>query len=98
MNELTSYCSESLLERLAGSAVSESNVVSLAEQRIAREVKALPALNSRVVRWRFGIDAEQLSVKEIAARLRMHADDVQQILDEALMQLGFSLLSAEAAA
>ena len=99
MNELTSYCSQALLERLANDAPCNSgDVVSLAEARIIRDVRKLSALGSRILRWRYGLGCEQLTDAQIAARLRLQIDTVAEIGDEALLELGFALVSVPAAA
>jgi DNA-directed RNA polymerase sigma subunit (sigma70/sigma32) len=40
-----------------------------------------------VLRWRFGVDDEELSLREIARRLGMSAERVRQIEGRALVKL-----------
>lgn len=98
MNELVTCCSAALLRRLSGPGATEANVISLAEARIAREIAGLPPLASRIVRWRFGVGCPSLTEQEIAQRLRISVGRVESIRDEALLQVGFALVTAEAAA
>lgn len=102
MNEIVGFCSDSLLARLARQShpheSPHGSIVSLADARIRRDIRHLPPLESRVLRWRHGVDCTKLDDNEIAARLRLTVEQVAQIGDQALMELGFLLVSGSEAA
>lgn len=102
MNEIVGFCSDSLLARLAGEPHPHEsrggNIVSLADARIRRDICDLPSLESRVLRWRHGVGCAKLDDGEIAERLRLTVDQVAQIGDQALIELGFILVSGSEAA
>ena len=49
--------------------VHDEAVALIEAARLRRRLSQLPAIEGAVVRWRYGIDAEQLSVRQVAARL-----------------------------
>lgn len=56
-------------------------------------LNSLPVVERRVLRWLGGIDEASLSADEIAMRLNMTIDQVWQIAERGLAQIGLLVLS-----
>ena len=102
MNKIVGSVPASLLARLATQhhpkAPGNANVVSLAEARIRRELSLLPPLESRILRWRYGVGCAKFSDQHVAERLRLTVDQVVAIGDRAILELRFALVSGSEAA
>lgn len=69
----------------------------LGKWRVRRYLRELHPLERRVLRWLLGIDCEALDAAEIAERMNMTVDQVWRSVDRAAAQIGFTLLTEEAA-
>ncbi|MCW3002633.1 MAG: hypothetical protein JWQ20_1931 [Conexibacter sp.] len=49
----------------------EAQIIDLEAARVRRLVGALPPLERRVVNWRYGLDGPELTVRQVAARLKV---------------------------
>lgn len=67
--------------------VHEAAVVLIEAARVRRYVSMLPAIEQQVVCWRFGLDDEALTVRQVAARLSMPRSTVSDIESRALSRL-----------
>lgn len=102
MNKIVGSVPASLLARLATQhhlqAPGSANVVWLAEARIRRELSLLPPLESRILRWRYGVGCTKFSDQQIAARLRLTVDQVVAIGNRAILELRSALARGSEAA
>jgi DNA-directed RNA polymerase specialized sigma24 family protein len=62
-------------------------IVSLAEQRLRREIRQLPVLERKVVCWRNGLLGEKLGVREVADRLGIPRSTAYDIERRAMARL-----------
>lgn len=67
--------------------VHEAAVASIEAARVRRFIDWLPEIERRVIRWRYGIDCDQLTLREIAGRLGMGKSTVGDIEQRALARL-----------
>src|SRR3954447_24914376 len=66
-------------------------VANIEAARVRRLIRELPEIERRVVRWRYGIEAEVLTVREIAGRLGIGKSTVSDIEKRALVRLRASV-------
>jgi hypothetical protein len=92
MQELLERCSPSLVGRLGG-RVGET----LALERIKQEVRRMAYPHRQVLAAQFGIDEPAVGVATIAGRLGLPAGRVDELIEEALIDLGFALIGADPA-
>lgn len=62
-------------------------IASIEAAWVRRLIRELPDIERRVVRWRYGIEAEALTVRQIAARLGIGKSTVSDIEHRALDRL-----------
>lgn len=67
--------------------VFEAAVTNIEAARVRRLIRQLPEIERRVIRFRYGIQADQLSVREIARRLGTSPKTVTRISDRAMSRL-----------
>jgi RNA polymerase sigma factor (sigma-70 family) len=81
--------------------VHEAAVINIEAARVRRQIRRLPTIERRVIRWRYGIECDKLTVREIAARMGIGKSTVSDIearaLDRLRAQLGFMSELREAA-
>lgn len=94
MKHLLASCSSALIIRLAGTSGSE-DATTLAELRILEAVAQLPRPYRQILSWQFGLNGRKIDVTAIADRLMLPVERVDRLLDQALVELGFVLLSYE---
>ncbi len=75
--------------------VHEAAVTNIEAARVRRLLRQLPEIERRILRWRYGIDAETLTVREIAARLGIGKSTVADIEGRALARLRMTLTTAD---
>jgi hypothetical protein len=97
MDELLALCSDSLIQRLAGTN-DPTLLRSLAGQRIIECVGTLKPRHARALAWRFGLEGEIVDATTIAERLLVPVARVDALLDEALEELGWTLACGAAPA
>jgi hypothetical protein len=89
MNALLERCSPSLVERLGGRGGQ-----TLALERIRQEVRQMPYPQRQILLSQFGIDTPALDITTIADRLGLPPGRVDELLEQALVDLGFALIGA----
>lgn len=67
--------------------VFEAAVTNIEAARVRRLVRQLPEIERRVIRWRYGIQSEQLTVREVAHRLGTSPRAITRISDRAISRL-----------
>ena len=91
MGELILVATGQRLEEIPDPApdTEQQAVVNLESARLQRELRALPALEEKVLRWRFGLNGtgEELSVRQVARRLNVSTGTAWSIEQRALAML-----------
>ncbi|SRR5581483_4270761 len=67
--------------------VEETAIASIEAARVRRFVRALPEIERRVIRWRYGLGCPELSFQEIADRLGMGKTTVFDVERRAIEML-----------
>jgi hypothetical protein len=101
MDQLLGRCSETLIAWLAGSAPAGASPLAMrlrASRGLKRQVRMLDSPYSQVLVWQFGIGQPPLNVSDIARRLGISEPQVEELVDDALAALGWSLLDGSLAA
>ena len=67
--------------------VAETAIANIEAEQLRRRVAELPALEARVLRWRYGIQSDELTDAEIARRLGLPRGSIWAIEQRALRRL-----------
>jgi DNA-directed RNA polymerase specialized sigma subunit len=70
----------------------------LDQARLRRRVRALPVLERAVLSWRYGLEADHLTVRQVASRLGVGVATVDRIERRALARLREKYAGEERAA
>jgi DNA-directed RNA polymerase specialized sigma24 family protein len=97
MDQLLALCSDTLIARLAGTTTAAPLLQRLHAARVIRAcIRELETPYREALSYRLGIDGELLSDEEIAARLHVALAEIDALVDEAIVELGWALVCGKA--
>jgi DNA-directed RNA polymerase sigma subunit (sigma70/sigma32) len=91
MDEPLALCSTSLIQQLAGTTNQELARL-LAARRIAETIRTLDHQHTQILTWRYGLDGDVADIATIARWLRLPDARVDELLGQALEELGWALI------
>lgn len=65
--------------------------------RLRAALRELPVTEEQILRWLLGLGCAALSEEEVAARMNMSLSQIWRIANRGLAEIGFMLLTEEAA-
>lgn len=88
-----------IVEAMTSSPAAPDEVAVAAENRddLQHALSTLPEREARILRWRYGIDTDMQTVKEIADRLDLSCERVRQLTQRAMTRLRETELAGELA-